>query len=199
VTGRFIAFEGGEGCGKSTQASLLGEDLDALVTFQPGGTDLGREIRGLLLDPSRSDISDRAEALLMAADRAQHVDQLVRPTLESGRHVISDRYLGSSLAYQGYARGMDIDQIRALSEFATAGLYPELVILLQVPLERAAERLLDAPDRFEGAGAHFHQRVADGFLTLAETDERWVVLDGTGTIDEVRALIRSVVADRLHL
>ena len=197
MIGSFIAFEGGEGCGKSTQARLLGDALDAHVTFEPGATVLGQQIRQILLDPARTDLSDRAEALLMAADRAQHVHEVVRPTLESGRHVVTDRYLGSSLAYQGFGREMDVDAVRALSEFATASLYPDLVVLLDVPIDTARSRLIDAPDRFEGAGDAFHRRVAEGFLEIAETDDRWVVLDGSASVESVAREVRSVVSRRL--
>ena len=114
--GHFIAFEGGDGCGKSTQAARLAEDRGALLTHQPGGTPIGAALRALLLDPQYGEMHDRTEAMLLAADRAQHVEELVLPTLESGRDVVCDRYIGSSLAYQGYGRGLPLDQVRYLSE-----------------------------------------------------------------------------------
>ena len=124
MRGRFIALEGGEGSGKSTQAKLLAADLGALATFEPGDTALGGAIRRLLLDPATSALDDRAEALLMAADRAQHVAEVIRPALEDGRHVVCDRYLGSSIAYQGYGRGLDPSRVAALSDWATGGSCP---------------------------------------------------------------------------
>jgi dTMP kinase len=198
VRGRFIALEGGEGSGKSTQAKLLAADLDALATFEPGDTALGTAIRSLLLDPATAALDDRAEALLMAADRAQHVAEVIRPTLEAGRHVVCDRYLASSIAYQGHGRGLDPDRIAALSEWATGGLMPDLTILLDVPEEIAEARLTADRDRFEGAGHEFHRRVLDGYRLLA-TDPRWVAVDGSGAVEQVAVAVRAAVRDRLAL
>jgi dTMP kinase len=188
--GRFIVFEGGEGCGKSTQAQLLAEELGALATRQPGGTALGSRIRELLLssadDELGSSLDDRAEALLMAADRAQHVTEVIEPALVAGRDVVCDRYIGSSIAYQGYGRGLDVDIVRAVSGWAAGGLWPDLVVLLVVPDDVAADRIGAARDRIEAAGESFHGRVAEGFAAQAEDDpDTWVVVDGTGTVDEV--------------
>lgn len=197
MTGRFIAFEGGEGCGKSTQATLLARRIGALLTHEPGDTPLGAAIRRILLEARDLDITARAEALLMAADRAQHVTALVRPALELGRTVISDRYLGSSIAYQGYGRQLPPNEIATLSEWATDGLWPDLVILLQVPASVSEQRTGGARDRLEAAGTEFHRRVHDGFLQQAIADpERWAVVDGTGTEDEVADAIWQIVSMR---
>lgn len=198
VRGRFIALEGGEACGKTTQADLLAERLDALRTRQPGGTEIGARIRHLVLDPASVGLDPRAETLLMAADRAQHVNEVITPALESGRDVVTDRYAGSTLAYQGYGRGLPIDEVRSISDWAAGGLWPDLVILLDVPLEVAARRLSDDRDRMEEAGDEFHQKVLDGFRTLASEDRAgWVVIDGTGSVGDVAAQVYAAVCDRL--
>jgi dTMP kinase len=196
--GHFIALEGGDGCGKSTQAARLAEDRGALLTHQPGGTPIGAALRALLLDPQYGEMHDRTEAMLLAADRAQHVEEMVLPTLESGRDVICDRYIGSSLAYQGYGRGLPLDQVRYLSEWATAGLWPELVVLLEVPEAVADERMPGDRDRLEQVGVDFERRVRQGFGELARAEpERWVIVDGVGSIDEVAQRIAAVVAERV--
>lgn len=193
-----IAFEGGEGTGKSTQAALLAERLDAVLTREPGGTAIGSRIRALVLDPANQELGDRAEALLMAADRAQHVAEVIRPALDAGRVVVTDRFAGSSLAYQSYGRGLPLDEVEQLSRWATDGIWPDLVVLLDVPETVADERLGAERDRMEGVGDGFHQRVVAGFRSLALADpDRWVVLDGTGTIDEVAARVWAAVAPRV--
>lgn len=193
MTGRWIAFEGGEGSGKSTQALLLSSKLGAVLTREPGGTVVGERIRALLLDPMVIGVDDRAEALLMAADRAQHVTERVRPALDEGRMVVSDRSAYSSLAYQGYGRGLGADAVRALCTWATRGLWPDLAILLDVPPEVAANRMTGPADRMEGAGQEFHRRVHDGFRELAEAEpDVWAVVDGTGTVREVAERVTSV-------
>jgi dTMP kinase len=197
VTPRFLAFEGGEACGKSTQAARLAARLGAVLTREPGGTPLGARLRAVLLDPE-SRVGDRAEALLMAADRAQHVAEVIRPELDAGRHVVTDRYAGSSLAYQGFGRGLPLDEVRRLSDWASVGLWPDLTVLLDVPLELAAARQAGGrPDRLESAGDAFHRRVTDGFRSLAAEDRnRWVVVDGTLGIDEVEQMIWAAVTER---
>jgi dTMP kinase len=198
--GRFIVFEGGEACGKTTQATRLATHIDALRTREPGGTEVGRRIRELLLDPATGDVDPRAETLLMAADRAHHVATVVEPTLAAGRHVVSDRYLGSSVAYQGHGRGLDPDRVASISAWATRDLQPDLVLLLDVPPETAAERRARTPDRLEAAGADFHERVAAGFHQLAAADPaRWVIIDGTASIESVAETVLGVVRDRLDL
>lgn len=198
--GKFIAFEGGEACGKSTQAARLAAALDAVLTREPGGTEIGGQLRAVLLDPKTKNLSDRAEALLMAADRAQHVAELVEPALASGRHVVTDRFAGSSIAYQGHGRGLPIDEIRELSLWATNGVWPDLIILLDVPEAEADRRLGSARDRMEAEPASFHAAVLDGFRAQAAAEpDRWVVIDGTPSIEEVSAAVSAVVAERLQL
>jgi dTMP kinase len=198
MSARFVAFEGGEACGKSTQARLLADRLDAVCSFEPGGTAIGAQIRALLLDPETHHLADRAEALLMAADRAQHVAEVVRPTLDEGRHVVTDRFAGSTLAYQGYGRGLSVDELRSISDWASGGLWPDVVVLLDVPVEVAQARRADAPDRFEAAGVEFHRRVAEGFRALAAADpDRWVVIDGRADAETVAAQVWSAVEPRL--
>lgn len=196
--GIFIAFEGGDGCGKSTQAARLAEDRGALLTRQPGGTPIGAALRALLLDPHYEEMHDRTEAMLLAADRAQHVEEVVLPALAAGRDVVCDRYIGSSLAYQGYGRGLPLEDVRHLSEWATAGLWPDVVVLLEVPESVADERMPGDRDRLEQVGADFEKRVREGFRTLARVDpERWLIVDGVGSIDEVAERVATVVAERI--
>jgi dTMP kinase len=190
VSACLIAFEGGEGSGKSTQAARLARRLGAVLTREPGGTPLGERIRAVVLDPSAGSVDPRAEALLMAAARAQHVADVIAPALARGETVVTDRYIGSSLAYQGFGHGLDVDELATLSHWATGGRPADLVILLSVPSDVAATRLQRPIDRMERLGKRFHRRVADGFATLAERDpERWCVVDGVGAIDEVGARV----------
>lgn len=198
--GRFIAFEGGEACGKSTQSALLAEALDAVLTREPGGTAVGARLRSLVLDPATEGLSPRAEALLMAADRAQHVAEVVEPALASGRHVVTDRFAGSSIAYQGHGRGLPIGEIRGISQWATGGVWPDLIVLLDVPVAVADDRLGAHRDRMEAEPADFHAAVLAGFRSQAAAEpDRWVVIDGTGSIDEVAAAVRRVASERLQL
>jgi dTMP kinase len=200
MRGRFIAFEGGEGSGKSTQAARLAAARGAVLTHEPGGTPAGRVIRSLLLDPSLGELDARAEALLLAADRAEHVAAVIRPALAAGRDVVSDRYAGSSLAYQGYGRGLALADLRRLSEWAADGLWPDLVIVLEVPPEEASGRRRAAeapPDRLEAAGAEFHSRVAAGYRQLASAEPSWVVVDGRGSVEAVSARVEAAVRARL--
>lgn len=200
LSGSFIVLEGGEGSGKSTQAALLADALGAVLTREPGGTRLGAALRDLLLEDAGGAPSDRTEALLMAADRAQHVAELIRPALSDGRHVVCDRYLGSSVAYQGHGRGLDPGWVEQLSRWAVDDLLPDLVVLLDLDEEVASARTGRPRDRIEAAGSAFHRRVRSGFLTQAEADpDRWVVLDGSGTVSEVHGEIVRLVGLRLGL
>ncbi|MFN2608224.1 MAG: dTMP kinase [Acidimicrobiales bacterium] len=185
--GRLIAFEGGEAAGKSTQARTFAARLGATFTREPGGTEVGARIRSIVLDPSASPLDARAEALLLAADRAQHVAEIVRPALESGGAVVTDRFSGSTYAYQGWGQGLDLDQLRSVSSWASGGLEPDLVVLLDVPPDvAAARRAAIRPDRLEAMGDDFHERVAEGYRALAAADpRRWVVVEGEGDVDEV--------------
>ena len=194
--GRFIVFEGGEGAGKSTQAAGLADRLGAVLTREPGDTELGGRIRELVLGDG--DLDDRAEALLIAADRAQHVAEVIEPALAAGRHVVCDRYIGSSIAYQGYGRGLDVDIVRAVSGWAAGGLWPDLVLLLQVPAEVAAVRTGSARDRIEAAGDDFHRRVETGFAEQADEEpDTWVRVDGSGSLEEVARRCDDAVRDVL--
>jgi dTMP kinase len=197
--GRLIALEGVDGCGKSTQARILAASLGALLTHEPGATALGRALRGLLLDPGQPAPVARAEALLMAADRAQHVEEVVRPALAAGRWVVTDRYSGSTLAYQGWGRGLDREPLHRVVAWAAGGLEPDLSVLVDVDPEVARQRLGGArSDRFEAMGPGFHERVREGFAALATADPlRWAVVDGSGTEDAVAAAVAGAVASRL--
>lgn len=195
--GRFVAFEGGEASGKSTQARLLADRLGAVLTREPGGTRLGEAIRDLLLDPANAEMTDRAEALLFAAARAQHVAEVIEPALVAGRDVVTDRFAASSFAYQSFGRELPLDQVEPLSSFAVHGVWPDLNILLVVPTEVAAGRLGEL-DRLEGVGIDFHRRVADGFDTLAAADpDRWARVDASGSVEEVAGRVATVVDERL--
>ncbi len=203
--GLFVTLEGGDGTGKSTQAELLAEWLRAsgrevVRTREPGGTDVGLEIRELVLH-HRGDIAPRAEALLYAADRAHHIATLVRPALERGAVVLQDRYLDSSVAYQGAGRVLDADEVRRLSLWATDDLLPDLTILLDLD-EAAARARLDGArtryDRLEAEGASFHARVRAAYLDLAAAEpERFLVLDATLPVEELATAIRDAMAGRL--
>ncbi len=198
MTGRLIAVEGGEGSGKTTQARMLADALGAVFTREPGGTPLGEQIRDLLLGTEGDAPCDRAEALLMAAARAQHVDRVVVPALARGDDVVTDRYIGSSLAYQGVGRGLGIAAVAAVSEFAVDGVEADLVVLLDVDTAEAAARLDGSLDRIEQAGDEFHARVAAAYRDLAAADpQHWVIVDGRGTVDEVAQCLQTAVAERL--
>ena len=193
-----IAFEGIDGCGKSTQARRLAESLDALLTFEPGDTGLGASLRQLLLH-SDGVHSIRAEALLMAADRAEHVDEVVEPALASGRWVVTERFNGSTLAYQGAGRGLDTAALDRVVAFATDGLGADLSVLLDVPSEVAHRRVgAGRPDRMERLDARFRERVAEGYRSLARSDpDGWVVVDGTGAVEVVAGAVADAVSQRL--
>jgi dTMP kinase len=195
----YIAFEGAEGCGKSTQARRLGEALDAVLTRETGGTRIGQRLRAILHDTGVTDLDDHAEALIVAADRAQHLAEVVRPALAAGRHVVSDRSVYSTLAYQGYGRGLPVDEVRSINEWAIGDTWPDLVVLLTVPDTVTARRMSKRElDRFEQAGDEFHRRVQSGFAEMAAADpERWVVVDASGPVDDVSATIRQAVLERL--
>jgi len=197
VPGRFIALEGGDGCGKSTQARLLAEARGALLTREPGGTPAGERLRAIALDPATGELDVRTEILLIAAARAEHVAAVVRPALEAGRDVVTDRYLASSLAYQGYGRQVDVEEVRRVNHWATRGLLPDLTVLIEVPPSVAAERVGADLDRFEAEGDGFHERVAEGYRALAAGDPTWAVVDGTGTVDEVAARVATAVTEHL--
>jgi dTMP kinase len=195
--GRLLALEGIDGCGKSTQARLLAGRLSAVSTFEPGGTPLGASLRRLLLEPDGAPVAGRAEALLMAADRAQHVADVIAPALDAGRWVVTDRFSASTLAYQGYGRGLDVGELSALVGWATGGLRPDLTVLFDLPVTvAAARRRRGGDDRMEAEGLSFQQRVADGFLALAAAGtERWLVVDATASVESVAANVWDAVED----
>jgi dTMP kinase len=195
--GWFVALEGGEATGKSTQARLLADHLGAVLTREPGGTRLGEAVRTLLLDPDDTAMCDRAEALLFAAARAQHVHEVIAPALAAGHHVVTDRFAASSFAYQAFGRGLELDQVRSLSAFAVDGTWPDLNVLLIVSPEVAAGRL-DELDRLERVGPDFHERVAEGFQALCAAEpHRWVQVDASGAVEEVATRVQRAVAERL--
>jgi dTMP kinase len=191
--GRLVALEGIDGCGKSTQARLLAERLGAVSTFEPGATPLGASLRALLLGRDGAPVAPRAEALLMAADRAQHVADVIAPALEAGRWVVTDRYSASTLAYQGFGRGLDRRELDELVGWATGGIRPDLTVLFDLPVAVAAARRSGGDrgtgdDRMEAEGLAFQQRVADGYLALAvEGTDPWLVVDATEPVEVVAA------------
>ncbi|MBU0703190.1 MAG: dTMP kinase [Chloroflexi bacterium] len=197
----FITFEGPDGSGKTTQIRLLAEWLreqgrEVVLTREPGGTEIGDQIRAVLHDPYNTAMGARAEILLYSADRAQHVAQLIRPALAAGKVVVSDRYADSTLAYQGYGRGLDLEVLRTITTFATGGLTPDLTIYLDVTPEEGLQRRRlggDEWNRLDAEALEFHQRVRDGYLKLVEQEpERWVVVNAARSVEEVQAEIRGL-------
>jgi len=207
AAGVLVAFEGGEGAGKSTQSRLLadwvrGRGHEVVLTREPGGTAVGRQLRATLLDPASGELSARAEALLYAADRAEHVATVIRPALARGAVVVTDRFVDSSLAYQGAGRSLPAEQVAQLSRWATGGLVPDLTVVLDLPPETGLGRSVGPTDRLEAEPAHFHERVRGEFLRLARADpDRYLVIDAAQPTDAVAAAIRerlsTVVLERV--
>ncbi len=193
---RYIAFEGAEGCGKSTQAARYATSIDAVLTRETGGTPIGARLREILHDTSIDNMAPRTEALMAAADRAQHLSEIVRPALDAGRTVVSDRSVYSTLAYQGYGRELDVDEISRVNDWAVEGLWPELVVFIDTPDDVIAQRMSTRHlDRFEAAGAAFHERVIAGFRTMAAADpDRWITVEAVGSIHRVAAEISSAIS-----
>jgi dTMP kinase len=201
--GVFVVFEGGDGVGKSTQARLLAERLRALgrevvVTFEPGDSELGAVLRDLVLNPKWGDVAPRAEALIYAADKAQHLHEVVLPALQRGAVVISDRYVDSMLAYQGAGRVLDADRVEQVARWATQDLLPDLTVLLDLDPERGVGGIVD-PDRVESAGAEFHQRARELFVEMAKRDpEHYLILPARDSIeqlaDSVAARVNSLLS-----
>ena len=193
-SGLFVVFEGGDGVGKTTQVERLcrwleGHGHDVVRTFEPGDSPLGRHIRGILLAPETGDVSARAEALLYAADKAQHVDAVVKPALDRGSVVVCDRYVDSMLAYQGAGRALPIGQLEAVARWATGDLRPDLTVVLDLDPRQAVNEKADK-DRLEGAGDPFHDRARQFFLYLAQRDPgRYLILNARGTREEISAAI----------
>ena len=196
----YVALEGAEGCGKSTQAALLAGALGAVLTRETGGTDVGRRLRDILHDVEVDDLDDHAEALITAADRAQHIARVVRPALAAGRTVVSDRSVYSTLAYQGYGRQLDLAELRRINDWAIGGLWPGLVVLLDSPADVLATRLHGRElDRFEREGEEFHDRVIDGYRTMAGADpDHWVVVAADGDRDKIAVRILEAVEERVR-
>jgi dTMP kinase len=192
VAGLYIALEGPEGSGKSTQLKILADrlrhlGLEVVETREPGGVEVAEAIRSILLDPAHRSITPEAEMLLFAAARAQLVREVVRPALEQGRIVLSDRSVYASLAYQGVARTLGVDVVRRVNEVATGGLLPDLVLVLDLPPEEGLSRA--RPNRFEGEDPEFHRRVREGFLRLGREDPRVRVVPASGGVQEVASRI----------
>lgn len=196
--GLFITFEGGDGCGKTTQIKLLDEYLKnkgykTLLTREPGSKGLGEKVREILLNYD-GDVSPVCESFLFLADRAQNVDCLIKPALNEGTIVICDRHTDSSVAYQGYGRGLDIDRIKKLNSIATSGLSPDLTIVLDVDVETSQKRVGAEKDRMESAGIEFFERVRQGYLEIAKQEpERVKVVDSTKTIEEIHQEILELI------
>jgi dTMP kinase len=203
----FITLEGPDGSGKTTQARLLADWLreqgyEVVLTREPGGTGIGDQIRQVLHDPRNTAMDARAEILLYSASRAQHVAQHIRPELAAGKIVISDRYADSTLAYQGYGRGLDLETLRTITIFATGGLIPDLTLCLDItPQEGLQRRQLggDEWNRLDAEVLEFHQRVRAGYIELVKQEpERWVVINAARSVKEVQAEIRALVQARLN-
>ncbi|MFM8867440.1 MAG: dTMP kinase [Ilumatobacteraceae bacterium] len=199
--GNYIAFEGLEGCGKSTHVTRLATALNAVATREPGGTEIGAALRATMLDAKNTSLSPRSEALMMAADRSQHIQQIVLPAIESGRHVVSDRSVFSSLAYQGYGRQLDLGSLRQLNSWAIQDVWPDLVVFIDVSMDVLFERLKKRElDRFEREDRSFFERVLRGFHEMAEGEpSRWLIIDGSPPKDELESIIRQAVTDRLGI
>lgn len=197
--GIFIVFEGGDGVGKSTQTRMLADWLaeqgrEVVVTFEPGGTELGAVLRDLVLNPKWGDVSPRAEALMYAADKAQHLYELVMPALRRGAVVISDRYVDSMLAYQGAGRDLDADRVEQVARWATADLLPDLTVVLDLDPDQGVATIAEK-DRLEGAGVQLHHRARQFFLDLAARDaEHYLVLPARDSVESIAAAVRTRVS-----
>jgi dTMP kinase len=203
-SGVFVCFEGGEGAGKSTQARLLQQRLEAdghvtLLTHEPGDTPVGAKVRRIVLDPATGELADRTEALLYAADKAEHIHAVVRPALERGEVVITDRYVDSTLAYQGAGRSLDGADLEWVARWATDDLRPHLTVLLDLEPSHGLTRF-EERDRIEGESIDFHQRVRAEFLRLAEVDpEHYLVLDARADVEEIAKDVHARLAPLLDL
>lgn len=196
--GRFIVLEGGDAVGKSTQALLLARRLretgrDVVTTFEPGATRIGEAVRTMVLEEQ---LDPRAETLLIAADRAQHVSEVVRPALQQGVDVVSDRFVPSSLAYQGVARGLGVEAVWQLSDWATGGVEPDLVVVLDTSEDVVRTRRAGPRDRLEREGSAFQERVLKAYRELAERHD-WILVDAHGSVEEVGDRVWKAVQERL--
>lgn len=200
--GLFITFEGADGCGKTTQMELLAEYLknngkEVLLTREPGGKGLGEKVREILLNYD-GEVSDRCESFLFLADRAQNIDIIVNPAVEEGKIVLCDRHIDSTVAYQGYGRGLDIERINMLNNLATNGRKPDLTFVFDIDVETSMKRVGKEKDRMESAGIDFHNRVRKGYLELAEQEpQRIMVLNATKSIEEIHKNIIDIINEKL--
>lgn len=201
--GYFITFEGADGCGKTTQLELLAQYLkeknkEVIITREPGAKGLGEKIREILLN-YEGEVSDRCESFLFLADRAQHIDMIVNPAVKAGKIVLCDRHIDSSVAYQGYGRGLDVEQIDRLNMLATNGKRPDLTLVFDIDVETSMKRVGKEKDRMESAGVEFFNRVREGYLELAKQDpERICVLDATKSIDEIHKEVVKIVEEHCN-
>lgn len=190
MTGLFITFEGADGCGKTTQLKLLAEFLtstgkEVLITREPGGKGLGEKVREILLN-YQGDVSDKAEAFLFLADRAQNIDIIVKPAVEAGKIVLCDRHTDSTIAYQGYGRGVDISRLNTLNELATGGFKPDLTFVFDIDVETSMARVGKNKDRMESAGNEFHEKVRKGYLEIAKKEpDRVKVINSNDSIENI--------------
>ena len=197
--GLFITFEGPDGCGKTTQMKLLAEYFtkngkEVVLTREPGGKGLGEKVREILLNYD-GEVSDRCESFLFLADRAQNIDIIVNPAVKSGKIVLCDRHIDSTVAYQGYGRGLDIERINMLNNLATNGKKPDLTFVFDVDVETSMKRVGKEKDRMESAGVEFHNRVRQGYLELAKQEpQRIKVIDATKSIEEIHKKVVSLIA-----
>ena len=200
--GLFITFEGGDGCGKSTQLELVRKYLEekgfkTLITREPGSVGLGQKLREVLLHYD-GDVAPRAEAFLFLADRAQHIAKIVKPAIDNGVIVLCDRHTDSSVTYQGYGRGEDIEQINMLNNLATQGIKPDLTLLFDVSTEVAQTRVGSEKDRMESAGIEFHKKVRQGYLEIAKKEpQRIKVVDSNLSIEEVFAEVKKIIDEKI--
>lgn len=198
--GYFITFEGADGCGKTTQLELLADYLkeknkEVIITREPGAKGLGEKIREILLNYD-GEVSDRCESFLFLADRAQHIDMIVNPAVEAGKIVLCDRHIDSSVAYQGYGRGLDIEQIDRLNMLATNDRRPDLTLVFDIDVETSMKRVGKEKDRMESAGVEFFNRVRKGYLELAKQEpERIRVLDATKSIEEIHNEVVKIISE----
>lgn len=201
--GLFITFEGADGCGKTTQLNMLKNYLsdrgfDVVATREPGAKGLGEKVREILLNYD-GEVSDRCESFLFLADRAQHIDMIVNPAIEKGQIVLCDRHTDSTVAYQGYGRGLDIDRINMLNNLATAGRMPDLTFVFDVDIETSMKRVGKEKDRMESAGDDFFNRVRRGYLEIAKNEPKRVkVIDSTGSIEDVFEQVKTLIESVLH-
>lgn len=200
--GLFITFEGADGCGKTTQMDLLAEYLknngkEVLLTREPGGKGLGEKVREILLNYD-GDVSDKCESFLFLADRAQNIDIIVNPAVEKGKIVLCDRHIDSTVAYQGYGRGLDIERINMLKNLATNGHKPDLTFVFDIDVETSMKRVGKEKDRMESAGIDFHNRVRKGYLELAKQEPKRIkVLDATKSIEEIHNNVIEIINEKL--